>query len=142
MRKLLVLIPTTLLFTGCAMNSSEFSCNAINEGVGCKPMHKVDKMIASGSLDHDGTKMPDQMSDNSSLPYAYQDTKKYTNPQGWNGLTPNAGDPVRVEEQTSKLWIAPYKDSDNVYHAPHYLYFVSEKSHWVDLPVEAVKSEY
>ena len=38
--------------------------------------------------------------------------------------------PLRVGEQTARLWIAPYIDADDVYHQPSNVVFVVTPSHW------------
>lgn len=54
-------------------------------------------------------------------------TSTYTSPSTVPGNYPR---PLRKGEQTASLWIAPYVDSDDVYHQPTTVVFVVTPSAW------------
>lgn len=131
----IIVIPLIMAFlgvTGCTGMNSDFGCNDIAAS-GCTAVSVVNRNASSGFYNHarySGSTY--RVSEVSSL---------QTEAQGYQGLTPNPGEPVRGQEVIQRIWIAPYQDSSNTYHEPSYVYTVLKKPTWVGNPVKAIQTD-
>lgn len=117
MRKLFTLL-SLVLISGCASMNGQFDCPAA-AGVSCKSMGEVDAMISRGHFAGDNASFNKTIS----AQIKVADT---------NFLGKNA--PIRTNEKVMRIWLAPYVDSKDSYHASSYLYTVIDDSHWQGSP--------
>lgn len=131
----IIVIPLIIAFlevTGCTGMNSNFGCNAIAAS-GCTPVSVVNRNASSGFYNHaQYTATAHGVSDMSSI---------QSQSHGYQGLTPNPGQPVRGQEVIQRIWIAPYQDSSNTYHEPSYVYTVLKKPAWIGNPVKAIQTD-
>ena len=126
----------SLTLSGCAGMNDSFGCNATASD-SCLPIAKVNAKANAGYYaNQDGGAGVDANSAISSDSYqetntSSTDTAAFGQTQGYPVTTPSVGSFVRAGEQVQQIWIAPYKDSDNNYHEPSYVYTVLHPSHWV-----------
>ena len=73
--------------------------------------------------------------------FSYANTSGSNSSDGYQGTTPQPGQPVRYGESVQRVWIAPYQDNSNNYHEPSYVYTVIKKPHWVGVPAREVKGQ-
>ena len=129
----------TLFLTGCAgMFTNEARCPFTEHG-SCQSVESVNKMVSHHRFTHDKSFVQDPLThqksqDQSNVMHDHQ-SKDWS---GWNSPTPYSGEPMRSPEIDARMWIAPWRDQDNVYHGSSYMNFVVKKSDWSTLPPKAI----
>ncbi len=124
------------LLSGCAGMSGRFGCNATAD-TSCTPVSGINDRANAGVYDmatSDGKNIPSP----SSQTFGYATDSRLAS--GYHGITPMPGQPVRAEERIQRIWIAPYQDLASNYHEPSYVYTVLEKSHWIGVPAQEIKT--
>ena len=168
MNKLSLLLPLTLLFSGCAVMNEDFSCDKVDGVSGCVTMNEMHTLIDEGQYrtDHLGNvikqEAPSLAVDNAvdTFPTETTTTKREFDRQGHvssetkvftplkvNPLfshdtslnAPFSGTPYRVQEQVRELIIFPYEDKDGNYHDTAVMHIVITPSHWQRLSTTAIK---
>lgn len=125
--------------TGCAEMNSDFTCPMTN-GMQCKRIDQVNNSVDQGEIDTTG------MDATTSASGASQQYTPDTNVQAANIIQPYPNDgeavpgqPLRYGESVMRLWIAPYEDTQDNYHAPSLVYTVVQSGHWTGIPVQEIK---
>ncbi|GIU52217.1 hypothetical protein TUM4438_44370 [Shewanella sairae] len=168
MNKLSLLLPLTLLFSGCAVMNEDFSCDTVDGISGCVTMNGMHTMIDEGQYrtDQHGNvikqEAPSLVTDSNidTFPTETTTTKREFDRQGHvvNETTvtiplqvnplfsqntplnaPFSGTPYRVQEQVRELIIFPYEDKDGNYHDTAVMHIVITPSHWQRLSTSAIK---
>lgn len=129
----------TLFMTGCAEMNSDFSCPMTN-GMQCKRIDTVNDMVDQGAIDTTGM---DATHASAGAPTHYTPdanvkADKIIQPYPNDGEA-IPGQPLRYGESVMRLWIAPYEDKDDNYHAPSLVYTVVQSGHWTGIPVQEIK---
>lgn len=107
-----------LAFTGlasCASMNSEFNCPA-GRGVGCKNIHDVNQMVNDGKLGSNEKRGKFHV--------------KSVQPLASNVPTSKAASPMRTQEKTLSIWIAPYEDKSGNYHDATTIHAVVQNGEW------------
>lgn len=125
--------------TGCAEMNSDFTCPMTN-GMQCKRIDTVNDMVDQGAIDTTGM---DATNSPAGTPTHYTpDTNikpdKVIQPYPNDGEAV-PGQPLRYGESVMRLWIAPYEDTQDNYHAPSLVYTVVQSGHWTGIPVQEIK---
>lgn len=126
------LFAVTLMLSGCAGATSDFSCQATAAG-GCTPVSQVNDKANAGVFKSEG------LSGEEGALSSTQTFQIRGRQSGYHAMTPAAGEPVRAGERIQRIWIAPYQDLANNYHEPSYLYIVLEGPHWIGIPSKEIK---
>ena len=139
MKELILLIPlgSALLLTGCAGTETEFECNATTSDT-CMTMEQANEKAKakeeSASAKPAAAGLPQLAEGNfrttsvNSYPLPLPVVAStFSSPSTLPGNYPR---PLRKGEETTSLWIAPYVDSDDVYHQPTTVVFVVKPSAW------------
>ncbi len=135
--KSVLAVMSLILLSGCAGMSGKFGCDA-TAGDSCTPVSKVNAQADAGAFDHVSSGGSDYRSENQTFSYA--DSTSVATRGGYQGETPIPGEPVRFGERVQRIWIAPYQDLSNNYHEPSYVYTVLNKSHWIGVPANEIKT--
>lgn len=125
--------------TGCAEMNSDFTCPMTN-GMQCKRIDTVNDMVDQGAIDTTGM---DATNSSAGAPGHYTpDTNikadKIIQPYPNDGEA-IPGQPLRYGESVMRLWIAPFEDTQDNYHAPSLVYTVVQSGHWTGIPVQEIK---
>ncbi|EKO4096058.1 type IV conjugative transfer system lipoprotein TraV [Salmonella enterica] len=126
-----------LLLSGCAGTNSDFECTATTSDT-CMTMEQANEKAKR--LEQAETVKPVA----ASLPRLADGNFRTVSAQPGDPVAPVAVKPVirspvqklpaprplRIGEQTAALWIAPYIDSQDVYHQPSAVFFVIKPSAW------------
>lgn len=168
MNKLSLLLPLTLLFSGCTVMNEDFSCDKVDGVSGCVTMNEMHTLIDEGQYrtDQHGNVMKQEAftapieSAVDAYPTETTFTKREFDRQGHvlsetkvitplqvNPLfshdsslnAPFSGTPYRVQEQVRELIIFPYEDKDGNYHDTAVMHIVITPSHWQRLSTTAIK---
>jgi len=129
--KLTLISAIVTLLAGCSGMNSKFGCPYKDIG-GCRSMGEVNQSISSG--EYAGGKYRPSASTSGG-------SKVAASPTGMGEVAPLPGQPIRYGETVQRVWIAPYEDKDGNYHEPAYVFTVLEHSHWVGLPLKAIKKD-
>lgn len=105
----------TFIITGCATLNDEFSCG-IGPGVGCTSIDEVNKMVNDGFLVQDSLSV-EGITPALNVAHVASDT-----------ISELA--PVRLPDQTQRIYIAPYTENDN-FHTGQFIFTVVKKSRWL-----------
>ena len=124
--KFVRLIPAALavtLLSGCAGMNSNFDC-PLGTSTSCKSVGQVNQMVNQGDFNTKGHATSTQAS----------------TPQLEGSLPYKIGDPIWIPATIVRVWIAPFVDSNNVYHQSwQTLYVSAKKGHWLGSPPKVVK---
>ena len=121
---------STALLSGCAGVNGSFACDK-TAGDSCQSVSAVNRQADQGAYNADDT---------TSARTQTQESANTPMPSGMHVSTPSAGDPVRFGESVTRIWIAPFEDTEGNYHEPSYVYTVVNPSHWVGVPDRAINS--
>lgn len=145
-----------LALSGCAGTSGDFECNAttsdtcitieqanekakrLEEGSGAKPDAVALPRLAEGNFRTVSAQPLTAPRQNAPFIRTAAVITTPAAPAGYPPLpaSPSAHDriidprPLRVGEKTAGLWIAPYIDTQDVYHQPTRVFFVVKPSAW------------
>ncbi len=134
----IALLLSVLSLSGCAEMNSDFTCPMTN-GMQCQRIDQVNGMVDQGAIDTTG--MEATTSSSSAPKLSTPDTDVQANiiqpyPKDAEAIP---GQPLRYGESVMRLWIAPYEDTEDNYHAPSLVYTVVQSGHWTGIPVQEIK---
>ncbi|MCD8525497.1 MAG: type IV conjugative transfer system lipoprotein TraV [Gammaproteobacteria bacterium] len=139
--KITVLLSVLSLgLTGCAEMNSDFTCPMTN-GMQCKRIDQVNGMVDQGAIDTTGQDAPTssaQTTGSGITPDGNVANAQFIYPYPKDAEAV-PGQPLRYGESVMRLWIAPYEDTQDNYHAPSIVYTVVKSGHWTGIPVEEIK---
>jgi type IV conjugative transfer system lipoprotein TraV len=132
--KLLGASALCVLLSGCAGMNSHYDCKKVGGmGAGCVSLSHVNEMADKGDFDHsdlDASKVEVR-----ALPSAF-DEKGHS---GYWSKTVSSGDLLRSSSIVQNIWIAPYVDTENIYHWPSMLTIVVRQGSWAGQPVSSIQ---
>lgn len=125
--KILVIISTILLLTGCA---TDYPCGEPRAGRCSSVSDNIQKSTQP-------VVNPEDLPIN---PYENCSSGKCgsnTNLSNINGFSkypkiPSNGSPLVSTPTMMRMWIAPYVDVDNIYHEQNYQYMLVDRGHWLN----------
>ena len=121
---LIIIIPA--LLTGCASSmKSSFGCDAI-ANTSCVGMQQVNAIADNGGYGSDAGQAVNY---------------KASSSRSSLGTANKVGQPVRYGEEVSKVWVAPYEDSQGNFHDSSNVYTVTKSGHWVNDPVKEIRAK-
>ncbi|HIH9623862.1 TPA: type IV conjugative transfer system lipoprotein TraV [Klebsiella pneumoniae] len=131
MKELMLLIPlgSALLLTGCAGTETEFQCNATTSDT-CMTMEQANEKAKLKEERSDAKPAAAGLPQLAEGNFRTTSVNSYPLPPQPNPPPGNYPRPLRKGEETTSLWIAPYVDSDDVYHQPATVLFVVKPSAW------------
>lgn len=123
MLKIIFMVGSSWLLTGCVGIGGNFDCN-VSSGGKCAPMHQINTMADRGEFQ-------DQSISNASL---YIDNKRYRySPANFADI------PMRSSDKVQQIWLGPYEDKQGNYHEPSYVYAVVKKGEWEPMAIHQDK---
>ncbi len=105
--------------TGCVGMNSSFDCN-VTSGGKCAPMTTINEMVDRGGF---------RKIKGKTIGY-----NQYFN----NTNMINSDQLLRSNESVQQIWIAPYEDTNGIYHDASSVYFVAKKGSWNGKPPIAI----
>ncbi len=138
-RVIIATVFSVLSLVGCADMNSDFSCPMTN-GMQCKRIDTVNDMVDQGAIDTTGQ---DQSHGSAGSPMQFTPDTNITadhiiQPYP-NDMDAVSGQPLRYGESVMRLWVAPYEDAQDNYHAPSFIYTVVQSGHWTGIPMQELK---
>jgi type IV conjugative transfer system lipoprotein TraV len=126
-----------LSLSGCAsgMFSNEARCPFDDKG-GCQSVSDVNRMVDERRFTDQGQFVQQAHAKTEARAATPNATRPAGN--GWQGLTPYAGEPLRSQEKEASIWVAPWQDTHGAYHGPSFMTFVIEKPAWQAFPAKAI----
>lgn len=159
--KILYIIASAILLSGCAGMNSDFGCNQVQGLSSCTSMWTVNHMANQGAFNNTTRVLTDPngqvittstqqaaqtVSTNTSSAAVSSSSNSSTAPNGgtmgYMAPTPQPGKPIRASESVQQIWIAPWVDTSGNFHDSDYIYHVINPGHWIGAPVQAVQSSY
>ena len=147
--KLLCLLTSAALLSGCAGMNSDLGCNQVQGMSACTSMWTVNKMANQGAFNNTSHVVTDPngkvitTSTTAGGTLSQQSSSSNPSPNGgtlgYMPPTSTTGEPIRVSESTQQIWIAPWVDTAGNFHDSDYVYHVVTPGHWIGAPVQAVQ---
>ncbi len=123
---LIGLIGLCSVLAGCAGMNSDFDCHEVGgRGAGCVSLNQVNRLADSGYFTH--RENPAVIADQTATSQAARTQFA------------QAGKPLRTNESIQRVWVAPFVDSHDNYHAASTVYTVMTPSHWLGHPVTLIR---
>lgn len=119
----LIFILSSIFLSGCANYNSQFDCPA-GQGVGCKSIEEIDKLIEAQELPKQEEKISQ---DKKPVPrkLSQEKTSRPRNREAYQGVYLN-----RLPETIQKVLLAGYEDDEGNFYGPQYVYLLVEESKW------------
>lgn len=115
--KILVLL-SALILEGCAHTSENFDCK-YNQGVGCKSISKVNRMVKNGELIIAEDEKLNPSNHKKSAVAIREDV-----------ITADDLRVERVTEQHLRVWLAPFQDEHGHFHEASIIHTVLKPGYW------------
>lgn len=124
-----VLLINVCLLSACTTMNSNFDCPN-KAGVNCKSLDQINAMVDSGQLR--GRMQTSLVNDVGNITNEFQAFPV--------SATFVPGQPIRYGETVQRIWIAPYEDTEGLYHQDNLIYSVIKPGAWIGKPVKTVNS--
>lgn len=137
MRNPLLLLCACLLASSCAGASARYGCPAPS-GLSCRSVSRVHSDVVSGGYAAEDAARGDAERKRTrrgrprlrgSLPAAAP-TPRAARERGKPPGAVGDGEPVYVAPRAVRVWIAPWRDSDGMFHSAKYVYALPERGTW------------
>jgi len=128
--KLIALMSVISMLSGCAGMNGDFGCNA-KANRGCTPVSEVNQKANAGDFDDQssgGGRIP--------LPQKSRALGDSGDNRDYHGAAAMTVEPVRGQGRVQRIWIAPYQDASNHYHASRTVYTVLKNPDAIQVAVK------
>ena len=118
------------MLSACTTMNSSFDCPN-KATLSCKSLDQINGMVDSGQIR--GRTQMDVVAGEKSA-----DSAEFRSFPESASFIP--GQPIRYGETVQRIWIAPYEDTEGVYHQDSLIYAIMKEGHWIGRPVKTVNS--